>query len=113
MAIIVATKVDWIKKIILGGTIYSMTRVTKERPKMKKMWEEVFHLTKADYKTRAPKYLMDKIPKNISFLILHGTVCIEKALLFLFTTTALKNETLFHFLMVVMIWLLMYLIHIH
>lgn len=73
MAIIVATKVDWVKKIILGGTMYSMTRVTKERPKMKKMWEEVFHLTKDDYKTRAPKYLMDKIPKNISFLILHGS----------------------------------------
>ena len=33
MAIIVATKVDWIKKIILGGTMYSMNRVTKERPK--------------------------------------------------------------------------------
>ena len=73
MAIIVATKVDWVKKIILGGTMYSMTRVTKERPNMKKMWEEVFHLTKDDYKTRAPKYLMDKIPKNISFLILHGS----------------------------------------
>jgi hypothetical protein len=32
--------------------------------------------------------------------IVNGTACIEKALLFLFTTTALKNETLFHFLMV-------------
>jgi ribonuclease HII len=32
--------------------------------------------------------------------ILYGKACIEKALLFLFTTTSLKNETLFHFLMV-------------
>jgi len=27
----------------------------------------------------------------------YGTACIEKALLFLFMTTALKNETLFHY----------------
>ena len=31
----------------------------------------------------------------------NGTACIEKALLSLFTTTALKNETTFHFLMVI------------
>ncbi len=33
--------------------------------------------------------------------ISYGTACIEKALLFLFTTTALKNKTLFYFLMVI------------
>ena len=35
----------------------------------------------------------------------YGTACIEKALLFLFMTTALKNETLFHFLMVMHLYM--------
>ena len=39
--------------------------------------------------------------------IVNGTACIEKALLFLFTTTALKNETLFHFLMVLVVKVLL------
>ena len=33
-------------------------------------------------------------------ILRHGKACIEKALLFLFTTTALKNKTLFYFLTV-------------
>ena len=73
MAIIVATKVDWVKTIILGASVYSMSRNVKERPEMGEMWEKLFHLTKEDFRTRAPKYLMDRIPKNISILILHGS----------------------------------------
>ena len=97
MAIIVATKVDWIKKIILGGTMYSMIKVTKERPDMKKMWDEVFHLTKADYKTRAPKYLIDKIPKNISFLILHGSndTAVDVSHTYLLAKNFQKNNLLY------------------
>jgi dipeptidyl aminopeptidase/acylaminoacyl peptidase len=97
MAIIVATKVDWIKKIILGGTMYSMIKVTKERPDMKKMWDEVFHLTKADYKTRAPKYLIDKIPKNISFLILHGSndTAVDVSHTYLLAKKCQKNNLLY------------------
>ena len=33
-------------------------------------------------------------------ILRHGKVCIEKAKLFLFTTTALKNKTTFYFLKV-------------
>jgi len=75
MAIIIATmkQVDWIKTIILGGSLYSFTRQMRERPEMAKMWKDIFHLTKEDIIKRSPKYLMNKIPKNISFLILHGS----------------------------------------
>jgi dipeptidyl aminopeptidase/acylaminoacyl peptidase len=44
-----------------------------ERPRMGKMWTNDFNLTKEDMLVRAPKYLMHKIPKNISILILHGS----------------------------------------
>ena len=73
MAIIVATRVDWVKKIILGGSLYSMTRAMRERLGMKKLWLEEFKLTKDDMLERAPKYLMHKIPSNIPILILHGS----------------------------------------
>lgn len=73
MAIIVATMVDWVKTIILGGSMYSMTRAMQERPEMKKMWQDIFHLSKDDMRLRSPKYLMNKIPKNISIMILHGS----------------------------------------
>ena len=36
MAIIIATKVNWIKTIILGGTVYSLARNCRERPKWQK-----------------------------------------------------------------------------
>ena len=74
MTIIVATKVNWIKTIILGGSIYSLTRWCRERPKMAKMLRDEFNLTNSDFKLRSGKYLMDQIPKNISFLILHGNL---------------------------------------
>jgi ribonuclease HII len=38
--------------------------------------------------------------KHIEGIKKYGKACIEKALLFLFMTTALKNERVFHFLMV-------------
>jgi len=73
MAIKVSTMVDWITTIILGGTLFSMIKMMKERPEMAKLWLETFHLTKNDFKERAPKYLINKIPKHIPILILHGS----------------------------------------
>lgn len=73
MAIKVATIVPWVIKIILGGSPYSITRAMRERPNMKKLWLDEFHLTKDDILERAPKYLMHKIPSNIPILILHGS----------------------------------------
>ena len=73
MAYILATKVSWIKTIILVGAHYSMRRMERERPKLEIMYKEVYNLTKKDIKERSGKYNISRIPKNIYFLILHGT----------------------------------------
>jgi dipeptidyl aminopeptidase/acylaminoacyl peptidase len=73
MAYILATKVSWIKTIILNGAHYSMRRMGRERPKLEIMYKEVYNLTKNGIKERSGKYNISRIPKNISFLILHGT----------------------------------------
>ena len=73
MVVLVASKVDWVKTIILGGAVYSMTRNMRDRPEMEDMFINDFCLTKNDIKERSPKYIMYMIPKYISFLILHGS----------------------------------------
>ena len=73
MVVLVASKVDWVKTIIIGGAVYSLIRNMKLRPEMKNMFINDFHFTKKDIKKRSLKYIMDNIPQNISFLIMHGT----------------------------------------
>jgi len=73
MAVLVASKVNWIKTIIIGGALYNFSRNMKERPEMKKMFIEEFKFKKKDFIKRSPKYFMNNIPKNTSVLILHGS----------------------------------------
>jgi dipeptidyl aminopeptidase/acylaminoacyl peptidase len=70
MAMLVASKVNWIKTIIIGGAPFNLSRA---RPEMKKMFIEEFKFKKKDFIKRDPKHFMNKIPKNISILILHGS----------------------------------------
>jgi dipeptidyl aminopeptidase/acylaminoacyl peptidase len=73
MAMLVASKVNWVKSIIIGGALYNFSRNMKERPEMKEMFIKEFKFKKKDFMQRSPKYFMDKIPKNTPILILHGS----------------------------------------
>ncbi len=73
MAVLTSIKVNWVKIIILIAGVYSILRNMKERPEMVDFLMNDFNLSKNNIKERCIKHNIDKIPKNISILILHGS----------------------------------------
>lgn len=74
MALLLHKQVPWIKCVILGaGDVDLITHSKKFRPNMYNMWRKKFSLTDGDLKKRSAIYWLNKLPKNIPILILHGS----------------------------------------
>ena len=72
MALLVNKQVDWIKCLIIGGGIYDLKSHKVLRPNAYKMYMKDLSLKIKDLVDRSVVRWVDKLPKKVHMLILHG-----------------------------------------
>jgi len=71
-ALLVASKVNWVKSIILNCGVYNLLEHIEWRKDMADLLRNKYKLSDKELTKRSPKYTITRINKNINILILHG-----------------------------------------
>lgn len=73
MTFLVLRKVKWVKAVCIKSGLYDLVSNAKLRPEMKKVFKEAFGGSQKEMIKRSVTYWIDKLPKNIPILMLHGS----------------------------------------
>lgn len=73
MTLLALTKVNWVKAAVIRAPLTDMFDTIKHRPIMKEHYKGMFGGSKKDMIKRSPIFWVDKLPKNVPILMMHGT----------------------------------------
>lgn len=73
MALIILSKVNWLRALVLISPLTNLLSSLKQRPEMKKIFKNMFGGSKKDLIKRSPVYWVNKLNKKAPILIMQGT----------------------------------------